>query len=117
MYVAIQVIDGFCFPYYAHYTPHTTHTTYTHTTHHTHTPHTTHTHTPHTTGGEVAAPVNYGSATDVFCFDRTAPSGERWTVYASSPLRRHAHSSAILLPDGRTAILGGDQATYDRTTA
>jgi hypothetical protein len=59
---------------------------------------------------------NYGSVTDVFCFNPEAPLGERWNVYASTPTRRHYHSAATMLPSGRTAILGHDQATYDGAT-
>ena len=58
-----------------------------------------------------------GSANEVFCYDVEKPQGQRYSVLAHTNTRRHYHGSAMYVPDGRTIIMGTDQATYDPTTA
>ena len=55
--------------------------------------------------------------TDIFCYNPEAAPGERFTVLANSDIRRFYHSTTLLIPDGRTLILGTDQATDDQATA
>ncbi|EPZ32737.1 DUF1929-domain-containing protein [Rozella allomycis CSF55] len=53
-----------------------------------------------------------GPTNDVFCYDPYAPAGKKFTVFATTPINRLYHSTAILLPDGRTTLSGGDEATF-----
>ena len=69
------------------------------------------------TGGGIGQPINYGTANDVFCYDFEKPMGDRWSVMASSYIRRHYHSTAVLMPNGKASITGTDQATYDPATS
>ena len=46
----------------------------------------------------------------------SAPAGKRFEVFASTPFQRFYHSSALLIPDGRVAVLGTDQFTFMRDT-
>ena len=62
------------------------------------------------TGGAPAISLMNASATDVFCFDPYAPAGQRFQIFASSPYQRLYHSSALLLPDGRTMVSGTGNA-------
>ena len=58
------------------------------------------------TGGDIGKPNMNASATDVFCYDPDAKDGHRFQVFAFSPIQRLYHSTAILLPDGRSLIAG-----------
>lgn len=63
------------------------------------------------TGGQIAKPLMFGAANDVFCYDPKAPAGKRFKVFAFSPYRRYYHSTAALLPNGNSIVMGTDEAT------
>lgn len=85
------------------------------------------------TGGDIAKPFQKAAALHVFQYDPQAEDGNRFKVLNWSPIQRLYHSSALLLPDGRTLIAGTgnifflthcavvsqslDQATYDEKTS
>jgi len=66
--------------------------------------------------GSVPQPNQHGAASEIFCYDGTKPSGQRWEVFGKFEHRRFYHSAALLLPDGTTVVMGTDQATYDVST-
>jgi hypothetical protein len=65
------------------------------------------------TGGEIGFSLVKAEALDVFQYDPYAADGTRWKVLGRTPIRRLYHSSTVLLPDGRIAVQGTDQATYN----
>eukprot|EP00158_Paraphelidium_tribonemae_P008448 Partr_v1_DN28581_c0_g1_i4_m72602 putative Glyoxal oxidase len=65
----------------------------------------------------IGGPYLNASAVHAFLYDPKKPDGQRWSVMAESPIRRLYHSSAVLLPDGRTLISGTDQATFESETS
>ena len=69
------------------------------------------------TGGSVGGPLLKASALECFVYDPDAPDGQRFQVLNASPIQRLYHSSALLLPDGRTMVAGTDQATFNPRTA
>lgn len=61
----------------------------------------------------IGVPLMFGAALDVFCYDPSAPSGHRFTIFAATENQQYYHSVAALLPDGRTIKAGSDEVTYD----
>ncbi|TFZ02667.1 DUF1929 domain-containing protein [Ramlibacter henchirensis] len=59
------------------------------------------------TGGTSAAGFNNASGA-VFSAELWNPDTEAWTTMASATVPRLYHSGAMLLPDGRVAVTGGD---------
>ena len=70
-----------------------------------------------TYAGAPGAPSAWGSASEVFMYDRDAAPGSQYTILQSTPIRRLYHSAALLVPDGRTIIMGHDSATYVKLTS
>ena len=54
---------------------------------------------------------------DIFVYDPEAAPGTKFSVLANSDIRRYYHSTTMLVPDGRTLLMGTDEATYTPTTA
>ena len=54
---------------------------------------------------------------DIFLYDPEAVPGSKFTVLANSNIRRLYHSTSLFVPDGRTLLMGTDQATNDPATA
>jgi hypothetical protein len=59
------------------------------------------------TGG-TSGPGHNNTTTAVFSAELWNPATEAWTTLASATVPRLYHSSALLLPDGRVMITGGD---------
>ena len=64
----------------------------------------------------IGTPNQRGAAPDVIMYDPYAPVGQKFKVFAASPIQRLYHSTAVLLPDGRTLVAGTDEATFTPTT-
>ena len=60
----------------------------------------------------IGQPNTKAETMHVFCYDPLKPDGQRWSVMAESPIRRLYHSSGVLVPDGRTLIMGTDEASF-----
>ena len=69
------------------------------------------------TGGGIGLPYMFAEAIDVFCYDPYAAPGTKFRVFTHSTIRRLYHSNSVYVPDGRTLIMGTDQATYEPTTS
>jgi hypothetical protein len=54
---------------------------------------------------------------DIFCYDPEAAPGEKFSVFASTPIQRFDQSTALLIPDGRTLLMGNIQASFTATLA
>ena len=59
----------------------------------------------------------WGSVSEVFLYDPYAAPGSKFTVLQSTPILRLYHSTALLVPDGRTLVMGHDAATYNILTS
>ncbi|KQT13671.1 hypothetical protein ASG30_19865 [Ramlibacter sp. Leaf400] len=59
------------------------------------------------TGG-TSGPGHNNASTPVFPAELWNPATERWTTLASGSVPRLYHSAALLLPDGRVVVTGGD---------
>lgn len=57
-----------------------------------------------TNGGQ----VNRDNATNVMTAASYNPATNAWTTIAADPIGRNYHSSAVLLPDGRVAVVGSN---------
>lgn len=57
------------------------------------------------------------NCTDIFLYDPQAAAGRKFTVLANSNIRRLYHSNSMFVPDGRTLLMGNDQATNNQATA
>lgn len=64
------------------------------------------------TGGSIGFPFMNASALHCFAYDPEKADGQRFSLLNASPIQRLYHSSALVLPDGRTLIAGTDQATF-----
>jgi len=69
------------------------------------------------TGGGIGRPYMKATANDIFCYDPFMPAGKKFQVFATTPIQRLYHSSAIFIPDGRTLLVGTDQATFTAATS
>jgi hypothetical protein len=69
------------------------------------------------TAGGIGWPYMKAAANDIFCYDPFMPAGKKFQVFESTPIQRLYHSSAIFIPDGRTLLVGTDQATFSLTTS